>query len=923
MKKLSSNNNWLPNIFDSNSKIIETLEEQSYSVLQQVKKENSSQNKDLYWEKRPTRIFWLDSNKEKELYNFERSRLFKVLNNNYYNKKVLKEYFQSQYDDEALDKIQNTPKQDSGVYFPIKIKSDNKYLPLVSFSEFAVDESANYAYSEDSIIALKNKLNIEIKNFFIPKIALYEKLEGKSYNLAFVTHILFDNKKHLFKNLPSICCTGIVDEYGNIKKIDFAKEKYEAAKQMGFDYIFFPYENKNEISETENLIFFNDIIELNNWIVELANNKAKDRITHWLSIGGEIPNQSDFNSFFYITLNKGVSYWQSFLRYNPIDEAIKKINRLQEAYNAFINNFKKNNNESILTRFLLKYKNSFSSYRFYALIPELLNILKDYNKLSDYLYKQIKEAVKCQSPDFAIATKILKNNLSIFEITENQFLREKYPQILCFYFKHPTELIYILSSIQKPTNKEIKILEIICDLLKKNCSDSQIINATLSLLNPVYSYQFETTAESIPHSHQLALLECAIENLNINNRKKYIDQIKKYSEKIFLSLENNDKDKLSKLINEYKKKLNSRQLNTQIIYKNNSKQTSIDSYDKLKNLYKRTTKESDLGPLALNKNIYNYLKYNYSKLEDKLSTNNYRNKFLNDFCKSLNLGKMGDLITECISFFYGKYIVRWDNPRDILLLTKKKFDFPFSIGLMCQKQPQKTKEWYFQNQYPIICSLIKEIFNKKEKPPLRQLMWLYLLYYSYNLNDEYQTCYEKYKKIIVPELEKYLLSLIKSLKERSEFKREFEFIASLFGICSNALSYNNFSNEAFHVQTELEINPQKTIARTEQLLFPIFIFLQENKFNTANLFEKFGSQLNNARFVIEFIRIFGYDSNVNELFRPIHGFSELEKQLFETMTIIRLDQESYFDNHYMLKNYILSNITNFTNLQFALSLIEK
>ena len=87
--------------------------------------------------------------------------------------------------------------------------------------------------------------------------------------------------------------------------------------------------------------------------------------------------------------------------------------------------------------------------------------------------------------------------------------------------------------------------------------------------------------------------------------------------------------------------------------------------------------------------------------------------------------------------------------------------------------------------------------------------------------------------------------------------------------------------------------------------------------------KKFGSQLNNSRFVVEFIRTFGCDSDLNELFRPIHGFSDLERHLYEAMSIIRLNQESNFSNQYTLKNYILNNISNYSNLSFALSIINQ
>ena len=901
MKKLNSKNNWLPNIFNSSGKEIKPLKKQSLSVLEQIKEEKLSQNDDLYWESRPTRLFWLDSEIEKELYNEERRRLIKVLKFNYYDKKKLEEYFKSQYDDEALDKIKNTPNQNPGVYFPIKIKSNNKYLPLVSFSGFTkVEESI---YFEKPIIALKNKLKLEINEKLIPEISLYDELDGKSYDLAFVTNILLDNHKHLFNSLPKICCTGIVDENGNIKVIEFAKEKFEASKQMGFDYILLPYENKEDIIESENVIFFKNILELDNWLIELAWNKAKKQINYWLSIGGETPTQKEFNSYFEATLNRGVSYWQHYLKYVPTDIAIEKIHILLNKYLNYIEEENIENKEDKLFRQVILLKNKLPTYRYYSLIPKLINILKNYNKITDYLYSQINEVINSQNPDLAIATKIVRESQTINEIANNQNLREKYPQLLCFYYKHPTELIYILSCIPELTEKEKKLINAICEHIDNNKTENEILNTAFNILKSNNNYHYEITTEPIPHSYQLALLEKAIENFYNKNKEKYSKSLENYKiiiKSILINVEKADEQKI-RIINRLKKFEN----NFKKEICNNNLQEDI----KLNNLYSNQILDNSF-PLGINSKLYSFLQSNNYNLEEKLKNkivinhskttfNSYRNRYLSDFCTNLNIGKMSYLIAECIAFFFGKYVVKTNSLQELKILTQSEYDLPFSIGLLSQNFDNSTKDYYSNNVYPKICSLILDFFTNK-KFTLRQLMWLYLL----------KDCY---KNIIARELEKYLSIKFSSLKENSEFKREFEFIVSLFDLSKDYIIYNNFENDAWN-----SINSKNTLTRTEQLLYPILIFL---KYNKSKIFEfkMLGSQLNNSRFVVEFLRAFGKDADLNELFIPIHGFSEFEKQLFEAMTIIRLDQEK---EYYSLKNYALNNITNINNLKFALELLE-
>ena len=942
MKKSSSINNssifnWLPDIFDLNDKPIKSFKSQILSVKKQLKKEltiSEINPSSEYWNSRPSRIFWLDPEKDEELFELERSRLLELLKYNYYDKKILLEFFKDLGDDEVIDKVSNIPSLDKNIYFPSKIKSKNKLLPLVSFSSFSIQTKRNSEeYFIKPIKALKKKLNINITESYIPEISLYDKLDGKSYDLAFVTFILLDNHKHLFKSLPKLCCTGVVDENGYIKRIKYAKDKLEAAKQFNFDYILFPEANKDEIEASDKVIFFNNIVDVDNWIKEIAKSKTKNRIKHWLSIGGETPTKEEFFSFFSVTRNKNLSYWQRFLKFVPIDDAINRISKILKEYNHFASNSicieeKNKPIEDSIFRIIQTLKLKLPKFKFYALIPELINILKDYNRVTDYLSFHIYDAIECQSPDFAIATKIIRDSHSINNISENQYLRERYPHLLCFYFNHPTELIYILTSTNNLTDKESKLLDKICDLLIKDESENTIINTALQTLNSLWNLHFEAKSESIPHAQQLAFLTKSIENLknkkNLNNTA--IRAINKYIEKIDSLIK--DKGKAGILIESYGNKIGK---TTVFLPKIENQKNGFDVYLNLCELVNKETRNTLLN-LGLNYDIYTFLKNdstNYIqrlnfpiKSDDHLfykkgiSYNNYKNNYFNQLCNSLNLGKMGDLITECIAFFYGKYVVRCNNPRDLRLLSQNnKFDLPFTIGLMCQNHPEKREnyiDWYF--------NIIKEIFNRK-KTALRQLMWLYLLYYTYNFyNDEHQNCFEKYKKIIIPELSEYLLSFTGKLEENSEFKREFEFIGALFGIHNKKLGYNNFGNDAYHA-IEAVSNTQKTITRTEQLLFPIFLFLSNlEERQSTDKYNKFGSQLNNSRFVLEFIRAFGISSSdLNELFKPIHGFSDIERHIFETMAIIRLDIEE--PDHYLLKKYILNNISDFANLNFALNIL--
>ena len=322
MKKSSSTNNslilnWLPDIFDSKDKQIKSFTNQILSVRQQLAKEltlsETNDSSSEFWNSRPSRIFWLDPEKDEELFDLERNRVLELLKYNYYDKEILLDFFKDLGDDEVIDKLSHQPNPDNNIYFPSKIKIKDKYLPLVSFSSVSKQtQNKNEEYFINPIKALKKKLNINITDKYIPEISLFDKLDGKSYDLAFVAYILLDKHKHLFKSLPKLCCTGVVDENGYIKRITYAKEKLEAAKQYNFDFILFPEANKSDIEESDNVKFFNNIVDVDNWIKEIAKSKTKNRIKHWLSIGGETPTKEEFYSFFSVTRNKNLSYWQRF-----------------------------------------------------------------------------------------------------------------------------------------------------------------------------------------------------------------------------------------------------------------------------------------------------------------------------------------------------------------------------------------------------------------------------------------------------------------------------------------------------------------------------------------------------------------------------------------------------------------------------------
>ena len=920
---MSSNNNpstisWLPDIFDSNNKQIKSSKKQILSVKEQITKEQTiskTNTSSEYWNSRPSRIFWLDSENDEELFDIERSRLLELLKYNYYDKKIILEFFKELGDDEVLDKIKELPTPDNNIYFPSKIKIRNKYLPLVSFSSFTTQIKRNKEeYFTKPIKALKKKLNINITEKYIPEISLYDNLDGKSYELAFVAYILFDNHKHLFKSLPKLCCTGIVDENGYIKRITYAKEKLEAAKQFNFDYILFPEANKNDIEESDKVIFFNNIVDVDNWIIEIAKSKTKSRIKHWLSIGGETPTKEEFYSFFAATRNKNLSYWQRFLKFVPIDDAINRMSIILKEYNyyASISLTVKEKNKSIeesIFRIIQTLKFKLPKFKFYALIPEMIIILKDYNKVTDYLSYQIYDAIESQSPDFAIAKKIIRDSHSISNILGNQYLRERYPHLLCFYFNHPTELIYILTSTNNLTDKESKLLNNICDLILKEESENTIINTALQALNSLWNMHFEAKSESIPHSQQLAFLDKSIENLNKQKKENIftITAIEKYKDKINSLIKNHEKVDI--LRENYKDKIGK---NTKFLQQKSNKKNSLEGYSNLCELADKQTENSLLN-LGLNYDNYTFLRNNSNNTKlnseiksetllsnnSQITVNNIKNNYLNYFCNNLNLGKMGELITECIAFFYGKYIARVKSCEDLKILSRNKYDLPFSIGLMCQKSLNIT--------YKKVCSLIKDIFNKK-KFNVRQFLWLYLL-------DE------KYRNYIKKELNRYLISISDTLKNNSEHKKECEFISSLFDIPNSISKENTFKKDASKALLSLDKNSPETITRTEQLLFPIFLFLSNMKNEqSTDKYNKFGSQLNNSRFILEFIRAFGDNSSdLNELFKPIHGFSDIERHIFETMTIIRLDIEERY--HELLEKYILNNISDFSNLDFALSIL--
>lgn len=843
------------------------------SVLKQLQNEESLKKLNGFsfsalWEYRPSRLFWLysdcpDSNEEY----LERSRFSQTLKKNYYDKAYLLEFFKD--DPEILDVIETHKSPTSGVVFPCVLENNNnKQLPSVSFSSF-IESKQDRQYSLARINnIIKENLNIETNRNFIPEISLYLELKGQSYELAFAVFLLIELYKDLFHHIPTICCTGIIKDNGETSKIRYAKEKFAAATKMGFDYIILPEENRNDVAATENTVFIQNIFELKNWILSLLHRKEQ-KITHWLKAGGETPTQEEFNNYF--ENNKSsIREWQKCLFYVPDSKAFLRLSLIAKAYYLYSSKHWDNT----VTKNRLKQIQEFFPRNVYYAFAAYIIATKGYSeKICDYLNEELSEAIKTQGPDWAMAAKRLKETDFAEILSDNKLVRERYPHLLCYYFKNPSELLYILASIKELTIRENNLANSICKLINKNNNDKTLMSQAYTILN--HSQErlvFESSSESITFSAQLSALYIALRKLESYQKQSLRKSVEKYAKATIHA---------SKMLNESEKK---HIINLLI---NNSEITETTKAICQKHALKKllNTANTNIRP---DSNLNNNIK----KINHILSS------IIGQPCIDFDISiieiinnskiykeEMYSFIREAISYFMGRH------KRKDLIFTINSFagkELAENIGHLsnCKKLSKNYN------------SIFNDLWQKNNFS-FRPLMWLYFL-------DT------KSKNCILPELHSFLRNKKNQLQKKSANSNcntqkllcELEFIAALFGIKELCKNFESTAQKAFEGNVSL--------TRTEQLLIPVYLFIKK-KHSISELSE-IGDYLNNSILVLEIIKRFcNSTGNKDIIFIRNERLSDLEQRILTFLTI-----EYLHDQKDTLKMYALTCIHSFPELLIAI-----
>ncbi len=870
-KSKKNNLSWLPNYTGC---VLNQLQNE-----ESLKKLNESSFSEL-WEYRPTRLFWVYSDfpcSEEE--DGERNRFYQSLKKNYYDKKYLLEFFKN--DPEITEVIENNTKPASGVVFPCVLKGNtNKQLPSVSFSSFIVAQKA-VDYNLDNVARIvKESLELDTNQQYIPEISLYLELDGKSYELAFASFLIIEHYKDLFQRIPSICCSGIINQNGEINKIDCAKEKLEAASKMGYDYIVLPESNRNDVSATENTIFIQNIFELKNWLLDLIH-KDEQKIIHWLKAGGKEPTREEFNNYFKI--NNYISFiyqWKKNLYYVPDNIAIKRLLSIVMAYNVYLTE----NDSNPISINKLKLLKEFTPKNVYYSIAAYLIASKGLSeRVCDWLNQELSEAIKIQGPDWALAAKQLKETDFIEILANNRTLRERYPHLICYYFKNPPELLYLLSSIKELTAKESNLIDRIHKTTTQPDNDDSMISLAYSVLNNSNEQLlFDLYSEKGTFSDQLAVLYMALRKLDTNHNP----QLRKAAEKQADEIINT-----TVMLNKFEKK----HISNLLI--NNSEITELtnDICNKhaLKKLLKVAKEEANpCIPLHNNSNNKNHI--SIKKVLNKIIGFSCNPSEINvlKIINNSNIYKseMYAFIREAISYFTGK---NNRNSKAFKFHYFKGAELAEEIGLLASSQQLKKEEY--------------DCFNalwENNKFSFRPLMWLYFL-------DA------KCKKYILPQLQNFLMIKKNQLQEKSENGNcntqkmlcELEFVAALFDIKELCIEFECVANKAFDEKTSL--------TRTEQLLVPIYLYLKKN-YSIPEL-SKIGNYLNNSNLVLEIIKRFGNSlNNIDTLFVKNEKLSDIDQRILTNLTIDYLQNQKE-----VLRRFALTYISSLPELQRAINSLKQ
>ena len=185
------------------------------------------------WQKRPSRLTSISPDKlqtfrEKywQEYNDEVERFPELLQINYYDNNNLELFFAKE--SRILAALNDDCTIKPGIYFPAVYEKEDKSLPIVSLSSFC--KKTDYSDFENSPQKKSgqklSKLLGNTEILYFPEIAMFlnnkkNALNGESYELAwFLKEYLSQAESSDISINNSIICTGIIDDSGNIKKIN-------------------------------------------------------------------------------------------------------------------------------------------------------------------------------------------------------------------------------------------------------------------------------------------------------------------------------------------------------------------------------------------------------------------------------------------------------------------------------------------------------------------------------------------------------------------------------------------------------------------------------------------------------------------------------------------------------------------------------
>lgn len=890
---------------------------------------------DDFYKNRPTRIFWANQNNRK-LYDSEYSRFKNALKYNYYKERDLINVLNKNGDDELIDCLPNLKKAPKGIVFPIidneNMQSNDWPKVVASFSSYRSNYKSEDIWTKESkyVCSIINRhFNRNEDYNYIPEITPYltkkdnKYFYGKSYQLALVLTIFFKIHEKEFKTVPKICCTGLVDSNGKIKKIDKAQIKYEAAVFKNFDFILFPEENRDEINRISNnhpnerVKFFEDIESLHTWVLEQTESSKKNRIINsWAqSTSEKIEEKDAFYNFFNVPTNCSLNIWKALISCSKINI---KVNKLNSIYNSFIDYLTTKINEDCKSaKYIYQTISSFlPDDKLFYTIPYLFSQTNSNGKDLDDLYILCKSKLESSSLDKAIAARKLIED-GAHSIIGSSNLRSRYPKLIFAFYNTPSELLFLFSTFAELSNKERQVLNEIDININEN--DEVIMKAVLSVYDSnIHVANQDTTTTN---NELIYVLEAKYNYKNKNNQKAE-EICSKYLKNKILNLQElnkEEKDTIIGFLNSPNKCLSQNKELQNIAYEhklnkfyeklikfiNNRTFFTIEnnhSYSLNCDKIIRYTHNLFIKKEVLNKKTIMLGLDENNNLRNKISIKNdifpiinlYLSKNQNSYKSKTNLfskDEKGNLKTESILFWIGKFI--W---KDTISTSEFPINFRTSLlsGILCNKNINQD----YKNK--VKDSLLQ--YLNKENFDMKSLLWLYFIK---NKDNEITNAILKYINLKCKKLRE-------SINNTKRDYLELGFIASLFNL---KIEDNEITKE-FKDNTMFWFENYINTRKTGEILYPLYLLLKQNK-NTVELAENIFDS-NNAQFITEFIRVFCLkEFTIDSLFRQVNWKQNQDKINFISLSILTLKS-----NPTMLKHYMVNNIDDFANFTLALRVLN-